>query len=313
MDRKTIRWILGLLSIAIFMSNACALGGNLTVNDSESAPVSVNISAKIMVDISPATFSWGAPGANALYPGDIADNDSEVNNFYALQVENIGSRNISYVWFNASVPSETPFGRGSSDYTNSGNYITLSNSSSDAFYFINRLEFNVTTQLVYLTDPSGNMPPDASSYMYGRLHNASSEYFWFINDAAQTNDSTWIRIGKNPHSKTSIGSVDFNDSSQFDQIDLLHWENYAYADVDSGSLDGYCIAVSDDNRVYFSRWNKDAPFHLCSNVKYSWDKTVHGPLVPGDSFSMKIKAYIPYGIYEGASQAGTITVLVNQA
>jgi len=308
MKRKTVI-AMGMIFLGLlFISSVSAqLGGNLTANDSESATITVNISSKVMVDITPASFSW-----SPVDPGDIGDNNTEANNYYAIQIENIGSKNITHVWFNASYPTSNPFGTGTNS-ADAGNFVVLSkNTSSNEFWFINRVEYNTTEELVYLRDPDGNMPPNASHYIYGRYHNASNEYFWMIDKVTNCNESATIYIGDNHHSKTQTGSTDFtNASGDIDSFSLSTYENYGYADINTGPLNGLCVAVTHDcTRVFFSKWNADAPFHLCSNVNYAWDSTVDGQLVPGDSFAMNIKVYVPFGIYEG-STSGTITAIVN--
>lgn len=306
-------WIGVLAALALLFiigtGSADTFPNNLTINATDSATVSVNLSSRVMIDITPAALAW-----HDVAPGGEGNRSHEVHNFYAIQIENIGSRNISYVWFNASFPSSSPFGVGGTTNTNSGNYIALSpNESSDEFWFVNRVEFNATRSLVYLTDPDGNMPPDASKFLYGRFHNTSNEYFWMTDNASACNHSSYIRIGNTAHTKEATGSVEFDNPAEYTQFNLTSWENYAYGDINSGPLGGYCAAVKSDGKVFFSRWNKDAPFHLCNNNEYAWNSTARGEnLVPGDSFAMKIKAFVPYGIYEGSSNPGTLTVIVNE-
>jgi len=295
-----------------FMGSVSAFGGNLTVNDSESANITVNISSITMVDITPSDFAW-----TGVYPGDVGDSsDEQKGGYYAIQIENIGSRNITHVWFNASYPGYNPFGTGNNS-ADAGNFVVLSkNTSSNEFWFINRVEYNTTAELVYLRDPDNNMPPDASHYIYGRYHNASNEYFWMIDNATECNATgTLIYVGENPHSKTQTGSTDFtNASSDIDSFQLTNYKDYGYTDITTGPLNGLCVAVDHTcTRVFFSKWNADAPFHLCNNVNYAYDYNETGtptPLVPGDSFAMSIKVYIPYGIYAG-STTGEITAIVN--
>ncbi len=299
--------------IGIFSSSVSAqLGGNLTIDDSESANVSVNVNGLVAVDITPATFTW-----TGVDPGGVGDNNSEVNHFYALQVENIGSRNITHVWFNATYPTSSPFGVGSNANTNSGNYVVLANETSDNYQFINRVEYNATQVLVYLTDPNGNMPPDTSQFVYGRIHNASNEYFWMINKSAsgQCNGSAKLYIGNKSHSKTSTGTVNFQSGEVYSYTLQAHPDvpgSWGYADINSGPFSGYCVAVTANcQQVFFSRWNADRPFDACSNSVYAWDSALKGPLTPGESFYMKIKVFVPFGIYEGSSNTGYITAIAS--
>ncbi len=318
MERRLWIGLLIGLSIGFLMTGTASaqgqFGGNKTINDSESANVSVSINGLIQVDINPADFAW-----TSLDPGGVGDNDTEANNFFALQVENIGSRNITHVWFNATYPTANPFGVGTAANTNAGNYIVLANESGTSFAFINRVEYNATNALVYLTDPDGNMPPNSGQFMYGRVHNASNEYFFMINKSltGQCNGSATLYIGNISHSKTQTGTVDFDTSGETENFTLtVHPDDpqWGYADITAGPFQNYCVAVDENcTQVFFSRWNADRPFDACANSVYAWDAAISGPLTPGDSFYMWIKAYVPFGIYEGASNDGYITAVVNEA
>jgi hypothetical protein len=307
MERKAII-AMGIIFLGLFLMNTVSaqLGGNLTVNNTESADIEVNISSVIMVDITPADFSW-----DGIDPGGVGDNTTEGTGYYAIQIENIGSRNISYVWFNSTYPTINPFGTGNNS-ADAGNFVVLSkNTSSTEYWFINRAEYNTTTELVYLKDPDGNMPPNSSKYIYGRYHNASNEYFWMINSTSACNvTGTTIYVGNGSHSKTQTGTTNF-ETGAVESFTLTNYENYGYGDITTGPLNGLCVAVdSTCTRVFFSKWNADAPFHLCDNSNYAWNYSADGYLVPGDSFAMGIKVYVPYGIYEG-SVTGQITAIVN--
>ena len=295
------------------------------VNDTDSSTVGVTLTSKTMIDITPDSLSW-----IGVHPGGVGDNNSEVNNYYAVQIQNIGSKNITHVWFNATYPTATPFAIGSTSKTNSGNYVVLAkgNSSND-FYFVNRVEYAEVNTLVYLRDPDGNMPPNSSAFFYGRFRNASNEYFWMVDKKDGNCSDNTFYIGDDPHTVLSTGSVDFEncvsglDNAPGDGINacrygtLIRNGEYGYANVNIGGQ-LYCVAVSQYcNKTFFSHWNRDYPFNECdgSYSTFAWNTTNgtdgDGYLVPGESFFMKIKVFVPYGIYEGASNIGKLVVLAN--
>jgi hypothetical protein len=315
--KDSIKVALVLSILYIFLGNLVSAQSG--VNDSETAFVTVTISSKTMIDITPANFAWtvdpGEACGRALTNG--ACNETS-GNFIAMQIENIGSWNISKIWFNSSHPTQSPFGTGHTTYTDSGNYVVLSaNESSYDFYFVARAEYNVTRELVYITDPDGNMPPNISKYTYGRLHNGSMEYFWFIDAVYPTcNASTYIRIGKTAHSKTSTGSVDFSNGANYDEITPLTKRGvYALGDINTGPLDGYSVAITNSTagcKVIFSHWNKDYPFDTMNEATYAYNNP-SDPLVPGDSIAMNIGVIVPYGIHVGQSNQGRLTVFATGA
>ncbi|RLI92520.1 MAG: hypothetical protein DRO95_02040 [Candidatus Altiarchaeales archaeon] len=324
-------WIGGLILVfGILVNSASAqLGGDLAVNDSDYALINVNVTTKTMVDVEPHSLTW------IVEPGGVGDNSSEQEgpNYFAIQIENIGSHNITHVWLNATYPTDSPFAVGSAANTDAGNYVVISNDTStnnppaSGFYFINRAEYNETRELVYLRDPAGNMPPDSSTYTYGRFRNNSREYFWFINAVApRCNDSTYIRIGNEAHTRTSTGTTNFQTGGpgNWTEFSLTHYTcngiNWAVGNITSGplasgTLGGYAVAVtniSDRCVVFFSKWNRDCPFDFPgTNAVYANEVAGRTPLVPGDSFALAIKVYVPYGIYEGPSNQGRIYIIVN--
>ncbi len=354
MERRLwIGLIIG-LTIGLFITGTASaqLGGNLTVNDSETSNVSVVINSQTWVDVNPAAFTW-----SGIDPGSVGDYTEEIlggapgAGFFALQVENIGSHNISYVWFNATYPSASPFAVGSTANTDSGNYVVLSNATQNrsllenrvafetamnrSYYFINRKEYNETRALVYVTDPNGAMPPNTANFDYGRFRNASVEFFWMLDVADGSCEDNAFYIGDGAHTKWTTGSVDFasgpcvaagltnppaapagiNDcrtGTLTNNTLAGSSTTYGVADVNIGGQ-RYCVAVENCSSVFFSKWNPDYPFNLCGPgySTYVWNSTRDGPLTPGDSFAVGIKVYVPFGIYEGTSNLGFITAIVN--
>ncbi len=329
MERRL--WIGVLLMLCLgFAGNVSAWGGNLTVNATDNASIDVTVSSKTMVDISPNRLSYTVdPGATC--GRNISDNCNEtISNFYAVQIENIGSHNISYVWFNATYPGTRPFGSGTNNTADAGNFVMLSSDeNTEDFKFVNRVEYNETKALVYVTDPAGNMPPDSGSYMYGRFRNNTNEYFWMVEPDAVSgecnNSGATLYVGDAAHTKAFTGSVDFQacaagltsgPAANPDEHDcrtgaLAVNDEWGYADVNV-SGDHYCVAVNRTcGMVVFSKWNRDYPFNLCSYSKYSWNATADGYLVPGNSFAKMIGISVPYGIYEGHVKNGLLTVIVS--
>ncbi|MFH1834966.1 MAG: hypothetical protein ABH851_02125 [Methanobacteriota archaeon] len=236
-----------------------------------------------------------------------------------MQIENIGSHNISKVWFNATYPESNPFATGEiSD--DSANFVVLANESAtvdDEYFFINRKEYNETRSLVYLTDPNGVIPP-AADWMYGRFRNASDEFFWMINKSDVCNKTKNLYIGDLSHKKSSSGTIDFSGSGV---VTIALAENGAYGvgDIDSGNLTGYCVAVNATcDNIFLYKWNMDMPGAGtdCDNALYAHgdpddDASVNGALVPGESIVMRIKVRVPYGVYEGSTTQGVITVIAS--
>jgi len=315
--RKTITYII-LTLIIITAAQGQA-------NDTDTSPVGVSLTSKTLVDITPDSLTW-----LGMSPGSVGDGTSEVNNYHKIQITNIGTKNITHIWFNATYPKASPFAVGSAKETNSGNYILLSkDTQTKNYYFINRVEYGEPNTLVYLTDPDGNMPPNSTKYLYGRFRNASNEYFWFINKEDGNCTDNLFYIGDDAHTSVKTGSTDFSNciaglnNTPGTGVDscrmgtLTENNAYGYSEINIGGQK-YCATVSQHcNRTFFSHWNMDYPFNNCggNHTEFAWNTSNgsdgDGYLVPGEYFNMSIRIHVPYGIYEGASTKGKLTVLVN--
>jgi len=306
--------LIALLMVIGFQS----VSGDLQVNATDNASISVSIASQTWVNIDPEIMSWVD-----VDPGSVGDNDTEANHYYAIQVENIGSINITNLWFNTSYPSTRPYGTGVASNYNAGNFVVLSRETG-GYFFANKLEYNETRTLSYLVDPSGRMPPDGSTYKYGRFRNVTKEYFWFVEPNANdqcnaTGVNFWI--GGTPHTREDTGSNDFsscsgtltNPGSGCGTGTLTQDSNHpdwAYADVSVHGMN-YTVAVySDCTKVFFSHWNKDAPGGELGSYT-SYFNTA--PINPGDSIIARVKVFVPYGVPMGTVSQGIITAVVNDA
>ena len=91
---------------------------------------------------------------------------------------------------------------------------------------------------------------------------------------------------------------------------------WCYADL-AGSTDtdcnlfDYTIYVKNQtyDQVFFVHWNKDflSTTDTANNKVYFFQ----GNLVPGNSTVAEIRVFVPYGVYEGYSKKGTLTVIVS--
>jgi len=220
----------------------------------------------------------------------------------------VGSTNISYIWFNTTYPPTRPFGSGDNGSYDSANYVLISKYKQNDFWWVNRVDYNESQELVYLYTPSG--------WWYGRIRNGSTEYFWAIDTSQPCND-TVIRIGNTPHTLTQDGTTDFvNGPSGSPPTD---WTEYdldmvdLYTGVTNVTIDGrdYCLAVTNCSRVMLYKWNKDAPgADSCDNDIYFWSKDDDGYLHPGNSTIADLIIRVPYGVFQGYSKQGVLTAIV---
>ena len=318
----TIFSILSIVGITI-LSSVPTLA--LTVNDTETANISVTIGTVTMVNLDPYVLSW-----QGLNPGEIGNSTYESNGYFAVQIENIGSHNITHIWFNTTYPTSRPFGTANVSAYDAGNFVVLAKENlsevpggATASYcegldkygrykYPNRVEYPEVRSLVYLRDPGGNMPPQG--YDYGRFRFADEEYFWMVSNSSSCEGQTFY-IGVNPHTETQTGSVDFNNSAERVTVTLSSpaVDGWCYGNISGHSeLGGYGVAVQNgtsgaNRKVALVWWNKD----FISNGAIGYYLFEGQNLVPGQSTAACIKVYIPYGVYEGTVKTGILTVLVN--
>ncbi len=299
------RIIVGLLLLVGLIS----VGFALDVNDTDTVNITVTVSTKTMIDVNPAALTY-----SNVDPGSTKNVSDE--GYYAIQIENIGSHNITHIWFNNTMPSERPFATANASKYNAGNFVALrKEGATGQYWFPNRLEFNETRSLVYLKDPSGNMPP--SGYSYGRFRNNSFEYFWMLDSLTNCNATgTQFYIGDKPHTENATGTTDFtqSDHQTISLTNVATATNWSWGYISSGPLTGYGVAVYYTcDRVMFVHWNKDAPgADTDSNIPYFWDASGSDPnLTPGNSTVAEIAVYVPYGVMEGTVEQGKLTVIVN--
>ncbi len=291
-----------LLGSTSMMDIASGAEGNDTIT------ISINISEKTMVDINPSTLTWNASN---IYPGSVADSTKEANNYGNIWIENIGSTNITKIWFNNSYPSDRPFGSGDPDAYDPANFVVLANTSSSSPYFINRVEYRENDSM-YISIP-GTASASAPEDMFGRFRNNSYEYF-FIVEGTNGNNCTegTLRYSTDPHTKDSTGDTNLADNTGYV---LQSVDDWSVTNVTFGS-ETYCFAVHYDcSKAMFHKWNADAPgagTGLCSNVPSHF---LSSNLVPGDLEKAWVKAYIPYGVPYwgtlGGASGGTLTVFVD--
>lgn len=328
--------VIGLLSTAAAQDSQ---------NDLE---VNVSISDETIIDIQPSKFSWGY-GSNSVFPGTEAGPGLEANGYGRIQIENLGSVNISEVWFNNTQPTQKPFGTGDSNIYDSANFLGLDRNSTgtDSNAFIERKEFGLDQpggeDIIYVSSPSG--------WDYGRFRNTSQEYFWTVNDTGTSLNGEKFRIGIDHHNETQTGSTSLNgectggegtgglscNSYNLNVVTGPGGTDWAVTEVEVGvedatlaSNDGgteYCVAMQEsqvlgtnDPEVNFIKWNKGHPAvqgaGAGSDCDYATNYTIGGSspagrLVPGEWITMNLRAKVPYGVVSGNLPTGNLYVLAN--
>ena len=303
-----------------------------TINATHDASIRVQISEVTMVDINPQYLDWGtlAPGSNTYtYNATNSTWDVIAEDLTGIVIENVGSTNISRVWFNNTVPAIRPFGTGDIDNYDPVNWLMLAIKNTDRteqterlnnFSYINHVEFNETAELLYLQ--TGALTHDA------RLRQGNQEYYVAYDGSgscAADSGNKVFRIGLIHHNETQTGDIDLGvgcDSGSPDNTaggdscieTTLVWSAAAGAyigNLSTGTLSDYkpynatCIMVENVategncSKITFYTWNPDVDSDdaTCTYTEYSWDQPGGmSYMFPGDILTINTQLAVPYGV-----------------
>ena len=319
MNSKTEKIITRIVLAGITL--ACILGtaSAQTVNKTDSLAIYVTVANLTMVDINPANLTWVniPPGteSNSTY--------AAAGNKEAIQIENIGSTNITNIWFNTSQPDVMPFGSGDINNYDPGNFIIIKRNTSSNWYFVDRKEYN-ESELIYLSLPGGG-GSGVAGMAHGRLRSADSEYFWVMNVSDGSCNDTRFWIGNDPHNQTDLGTVDLSSCNdpltgagtpgdcRTGTFTPILGGSYGVLNLslDSSANENYTVitpAVCAGNNVSvrFNHWNMDAPGTVDGTyTSYLYTTS----LVPGEHIIANVKIRVPYGTMAGTLPTGSLTVI----
>ncbi len=297
---------LGVLSIPVFAGTEA---GNATVT--------VTLQSRTWVDVSEDNMSWTENVEPGTVPNCLSTDDDCVsvpgrtNTVYAMEVENIGSENVSKVWLNATMPTTNPFASGDGTNYDPGNFIAVTNNMTGegSYWFINRVEYAMPRAPVYLK--RGSIPDDRT----GRFRNASKEWFWGLNKSSGCNETgTQLYIGDSYHNSDNTGDIDLTDNTPWTLTTDSGDNTYGWANITVGSEE-YNVAVpSDCSKVIFYKWNMDLPgaSETGTHATYIFDNETEGhDFAPGNYTPIYVEARIPYGTYVGTLPIGYMRIIVS--
>lgn len=290
--------VVALMAIAFSQVTLPFIVRGATYNDTETFNVSITVGELAAIDVNPNSTNFDTinPGEAS---GDVA----------YIQIENIGSVNIVKIWANATMASSNPYGTGQPSAYNAGDFVLITNDSSEArpFYYVNSIFFN-ESKPPYIS----NEPSNYAGFMRIRTVNFNGtgegeEYFTFVVPGTGGNCSNGnIYIGKTPHTKTQTGTINFGGSDVF-SASLTPNSDYTggYTQLSGfgSKLDKHYVYVNAScDYIILYRWNIDLG---------GGDYLFQGTLKPGETLDWKIEARVPYGVAAGAIQEGMITFMAS--
>jgi hypothetical protein len=250
------------IAIAFLAAGMAMSIASVGAQDAEDAEVNVSVSGTTTLDVRPTELSY-----SGLEPGDRANGtELEANNYSTIEVENIGSRNISDVWAEASHAESDPFGTGTAAAYDAGNFIqistetangneydsaqwsadaTLAGSDAERFHYVNRVEFTDYPTPTYietleageegqLQKSTTNIGSDNLDSHVGRFREGDEWYFYTVyfdgsNNACTAASEGELWVGKDKHTPTTLGTTDFTNPNNVDVYDIESDDSGEYA------------------------------------------------------------------------------------
>jgi hypothetical protein len=314
------------LAVSIALLGMVSSGAAQVENDTET-DITVTVDARTAIDVSPESLDFGS-----MVPGE--SKTDTVGDFSALEIENVGSTNLTNIQFNTSTPDSNPFGTGVGSNHDVGNFVQIAPQEdnmagipdTNAYKFVTRKEFNESNDLSYVFAEDG--------WDYGRFRVEGQELFWAVNTdtsvsssgGCSTTGSDDFRVGVNAHNRTTTGSTDFTSgSSEYDSYSLSGVSDYALAtdvtvDVPNHDARTYDVLVKcDGSQTYTARTKYSVnPLGVdisgdASAANYVLDSGEED-MFPGEHFTTNVSISVPRGVASSSSAlTGTLQVLAEQA
>lgn len=291
MKLKLVLTVLLTLISAIMLT----ISFNNVIAASDSATVFVNVTAASEIAVSPTTLNW-----TNLQPGSSGTTQ-------LLDITNVGSVNVSNIYaYVDTLTDETsrPYGNPDASAYAAGGVIVLKNETYDKFFFAGRIEWNWTEDISNL-DTSAVTNPVA----WGFFKNTSYEYVWLVGSGSNgfCNESdTQFAIEDDVDQGTTETRSPTTTSITLDYNDT----EYSYFSINRATAPLYesCVAVYKDcTKIYIYRYDKRSGFSNCANSVYIQSSD----LVPQETHTLTLNAYIPKGIPSGDLATATFTVVAS--
>jgi hypothetical protein len=270
--------------------------------DSEGVQVNVTVSTQTRIDLNPNSIGWGPtePGTT---------NDTH----FSLELENIGTRDITTVYADASNAASNPFATSDPAKYNATEFVLLNSSTVATFYYADIMTWN-ESKPGYIIPPAGWVEGNSTGH-FGKFRTVSlgsgtadvgQQYYWFTaKGTTNCSDGGSVYLATTPRTETQDGTTDFTAVTPETLVGNpdLTW---GYANIDNGgdaALQLYAVGVKYDcTEVVIFRYNKGL-CTSCSDAAYIYS----GTLTPGAKTGFWAALKVPQGVPDGALSSGYLT------
>jgi len=290
MYEKLILFVILLAISVIFMFSSMTTEVLAAPNDT--VTVDVNVSEVSQITLIPTSLSWNMIDAGT------------AGGYKNITLKNTGSANVSQIFAYVDTLTDepsNPYESGDPSNYAAGGVLTIRNETDSNYYFIGRIEWNWTQDI-----------PDhvwgvADPVSWGYFRNTTNDYVWVVgNGTTGCNDTDAefrieddIDIGTQATRSPDSGSITRN----YGDTDWSYWS------VDRTPFNGRsCVAIYKDcTKIYIYSFDKRTSpynFSACNDAMYLRDED----LAPGDTMTLRVDPWVPYGTPAGNLNTATLTV-----
>lgn len=267
----------------------------------DNVTVDVTIQAISEITVTPTYINFSVVPGTASTPPNLID------------IKNTGSLNVSliHVYTDTLVDESTrPYGSPNTTNYAAGGVIVISNETNTSRYFAGRIEWNQTEDISNMVDTAVTSP-----VAWGFIRNASNEYNFLLgngtpsigsNNAYCNGTGSQLAIDDDIDNGTVITRTPLTTLLQRDGGDL-EWSYFSVNRVTS-PIPHSCVAVYwNCQKVYIYKYDRRSGFNTCVNSRFLQSDN----LIPGDTHTMNLSVYVPFGIPSLPGQMNTSTVTIS--
>ena len=291
------------LSLALTLGMTTLVSAD-DVEDQES-DIDVEVSGQTLLDVRPSSLNY-----DGLEPGDFEEVSED--DFFALEISNIGSEEINQISARSTMPSTNPFGTGTDDEYDAGNFIkvstdTANNGDYDDIavtdsdedvqpHFLDRLEFEENPAPTYIQtsedddDALDEINTDIDGVDVGRFRAGGEEYFYSIyhtddGSGACSDDPAELWVGTEEHTSTELGTFDFTIN---DEDGIPNDEDVEVYSITGGTGDGdvgvadSTVSIGDEEYTIYTYCDGTSDGEPGHTIRTRFNVEVTSPVLDSD-------------------------------
>jgi hypothetical protein len=287
-------------AVLIVMAGYLSFVPSMALADAnDNVTINVTIETTAEITVSPPYLFWSVSPGHAATPA-------------LVDIKNTGSINVSQIYiYSSTLDAEAarPYGSSSTISYASGGIVVVHNDTdlNTTNWFVGRLEWNSTSDV-----SNKNLAAIDTPVAFGFFRNTSYEYFWGLGNGTDGQcNNTGAQFGLNDAIDNGTVASRTVDVTSVSLTPATDWGLFSVSRA-SSPLETYCVAAFYDcTKIYVYKYDKrsNPDFGGCTNSRYLQELN----LISGDTHTIMLNAYAPYGIPDGVMNVTTFTVYASSA